>query len=240
MRAALSIAFYALVFASFPVFFAGALALFLITAPFDRRRVLLHLYACFWSCSYFYVHPRWRVRVVGRRRLPWRGAAVIVANHQSLVDFLVLGALYRPFRWVAKAEVFRVPFVGWTMRLAGHVGLERGAGGSIVRMMRRCRELLEAGVPVLLFPEGTRSEDGTLGRFRDGAFTLAAAVGCPVYPVVVTGTGDFLPKRGIVLHGALAARVEVLEPLAPAGFASAELLRDACRDAIAAKLALGA
>src|SRR6266568_5974665 len=130
MRAALSIAFYALVFASFPVFFAGALALFLITAPFDRRRVLLHLYACFWSCSYFYVHPRWRVRVVGRRRLPWRGAAVIVANHQSLVDFLVLGALYRPFRWVAKAEVFRVPFVGWTMRLAGHVGLERGAGGS--------------------------------------------------------------------------------------------------------------
>jgi 1-acyl-sn-glycerol-3-phosphate acyltransferase len=218
------------------IFFAGALALFLVTLPFDRRRVVLHLYGCFWASFYVYMNPLWRCRFEGRSKLPWNGPAVIVANHASLLDILVLYGLYRPFKWVSKAENFRVPFVGWNMWLNGYVRLTRGAAESVRSMMRRCEELLAGGSPILIVPEGTRTPDGALQPFKDGAFRIAKATGAPVFPVAVSGTFDAMPKSGLVLRERMDARIEVLDPLDPAAFGSVGALRDAARAAIAAAL----
>jgi 1-acyl-sn-glycerol-3-phosphate acyltransferase len=216
-----------------PLFFAVALALFLLTVAFDRRRLVLHMWSCFWASSYIYANPLWKVRFEGRERLPWRGAAVLVANHLSLVDILVLYGLYRPFKWVSKAEVFRVPVVGWNMVLNDYVRLKRGDRESIKAMMAHCRAHLAAGTPVLIFPEGTRSEDGRLQAFKDGAFRLAMETGAPVIPIAVRGTGESVPKHGLVLHGRMDGRVTVLPAIDPKQYDGPAALRDATRAAIA-------
>jgi len=229
---------YWIVFAlSLPVLFVPQLVLFLLTAPFDRRRNLVHLYACLWGSSYVWTNPLWHVRIEGRERLPWRGPAVIVANHLSLLDILVLYGLFRPFKWVAKASLFRIPFLGWNMVLSGYVPIWRGDRESIRQMMARCREHLALGTPVLIFPEGTRSPDGALQPFKDGAFRLAVEAGCPVIPVALSGTWATLPKHGLVLRRRMRARVQVLAPIEPSAHGNdPAALREAARAAIAAVL----
>ena len=211
--------------------------LWAVTAPFDRRKLLLHLYSSAWAVLYIRVNPLWRLHTSGRRLLPWRGAAVLVANHASLIDILVLFDLFRPFKWVSKAEIFRVPVIGWNMRLNDYVPLVRGSSESVRRMMAHCDRLLAAGSPVMFFPEGRRTDDGRLQAFKDGAFELAIRHQIPVFPIAVHGTRRALPKRGLVLRDRVDARVQVLAPLDPAGFADTAALRDAARHEIDAALA---
>jgi 1-acyl-sn-glycerol-3-phosphate acyltransferase len=233
MMVAFSALYWAFFALTLPISFALAVLIFLVTAPFDRRRVVLHLFTCAWAFFYVQANPLWRCRIRGRERLPWNGPAVIVANHLSLIDILVIHGLYRPFKWVSKASNFRIPFLGWNMKLNGYVPVTRGAADSVRRMMARCRELLAQGSPVLLFPEGTRSAIGELQPFKDGAFQLARAAGVPVIPVAVSGTYETLPKHGIVLRKRMRAVVEVLEPIDPAAHPTVAALRDAARAAIA-------
>jgi 1-acyl-sn-glycerol-3-phosphate acyltransferase len=232
----LSYAYWALICVTCPFFFVGALAVFLVTLPFDRRRVLLHLYSSAWAVFYVAINPFWKLRVTGREHLPWRGPAVLVANHASLIDILVLFALFRPYKWVSKIENFKLPFVGWNMHLNGYVPLARGDGASVRSMLARCSVLLRRGNPVLFFPEGTRTRDGRLQAFKDGAFELAVEHGVPLIPIAVHGTGRALPKHGMVLRGNVDCHVEVLEPLDPAAHEGVDDLRDEARRRIAAAL----
>jgi len=232
-----SVAFWAFIGITCPVFFLGALVIWLVTLPFDRRRVALHLYSSAWAAFYVYLNPLWRLRITGRDRLPWHGAAVLVANHASLIDILVLFGLFRPFKWVSKQEIFRVPVIGWNMRLNDYVPVVRGSGASIRKMMDQCDRLLAAGSPLMMFPEGRRTSDGSLLPFKDGAFELAMRHRVPVFPIAVHGTRRALPRRGLVLREQVDARVEVLPPLTPTDFPDVYALREAARDAIAAALA---
>ena len=168
-----SIAYWVFAVSTMPAFFLVAVVIRALTFPFDRRRVVQHLWSCVWAQFYVWTNPLWKNRVVGREKLPWDGAAVFVANHASFIDITVLYALYRPFKWVAKAELMRTPFVGWNMRLNDYVAVRRGDRESIVRMMNDCRRHLAAGSPLMIFPEGTRSATGRMGPFKDGAFKLA-------------------------------------------------------------------
>lgn len=235
MLRVLSVAFWAFIGITSPVFFLGAAVLWLVTLPFDRRRVALHLYSSAWATCYVYLNPLWRLRVSGRDLLPWRTPAVLVANHASLVDILVLFGLFRPFKWVSKKEIFKIPVIGWNMRLNDYVPLVRGSGSSVRRMMEHCDRLLSAGSPIMIFPEGRRSPDGVLQAFKNGAFELAARHGVPVFPIVVHGTGRALPKHGLVLRERADMRIEVLPPLDPAAFTSVDDLRDATRTAISSR-----
>ncbi len=236
MRPILSLLYWTFFVASSAVLFVVGLGVFAITTPFDPNGRVQHLYSCAWAQLYFWVNPTWRLRVHGRERLPWRGAAVLVSNHQSLADVLVLFGLYRPFKWVSKASVFNVPFIGWNMRLNRYVGLVRGDKASIAKMMAACERWLDRGVPVLLFPEGTRSPDGDLLPFKDGAFRLAVAKGVPVIPIVLAGTSDMLPKHGFVIRRSADCRVHVLDPVDPARFGGdVAALREHVRCLIAAE-----
>ena len=231
-----SILYWAFALVSMPPLFVLAFAIFLVTLPFDRRRLALHLFSCAWGTLYVVANPFWRLSVEGREKLPWRGAAVLVANHLSLLDILVLYALFRPFKWVSKGELFRVPIVGWTLAINDYVRIWRGDPESVRKMLDHCKRHLARGTPVMLFPEGTRSRDGRLQRFKDGAFRLALDAGCPVFPIAVTGTYEALPKTGLSLLKGMRAHVRVLDPISPGDHPSVDALREAARGAIAAAL----
>lgn len=217
---------------SLPVFFLGLVVLRVLTAPFDKRGSIAHRYTSLWGLFYIWVNPLWTLQVSGRELIPRKGGAVIVANHSSHLDILVLFGLLRPFKWVSKIENFKVPIIGWTMKINGYPGVKRGDRSSVIEMMGVCSEWLKLGVPILMFPEGTRSFDGKMRHFKDGAFQLAIEHGCPVIPVAIQGTAEALPKRGLILRPRMQAKVDVLEPLSPERFASVEALREATRAAL--------
>jgi 1-acyl-sn-glycerol-3-phosphate acyltransferase len=205
--------------ALFPV----AVLVWAVTAPLDRRRALLHRFTCFWGSLYTWLNPLWPVTIDGRERVDPQRAYVMVANHLSLLDILVLFRLFTHFKWVSKIENFRVPFIGWNMSMNRYIKLRRGSRESVIRMLEQCRETLTAGSSIMMFPEGTRSADGRMKEFKPGAFELAIETGAPVLPMVIEGTARALPKRGFVLRGRHPIRVRILDEISPAGFGPAEL-----------------
>jgi 1-acyl-sn-glycerol-3-phosphate acyltransferase len=195
--------------ALFPV----AVLLWALTAPFDRRRAVLHQFTCFWASLYTWLNPVWPVSIHGREKLPGDRATVLVANHLSLLDILVLFRLFSHFKWVSKIENFRIPFIGWNMSLNRYIKLKRGDRESVKRMMEECERTLAGGSSIMMFPEGTRSTTGRMRPFKPGAFELALRTRSPVQPILVRGTGDALPKRGFVLQGRHPISVTVLDPI---------------------------
>ncbi len=213
MRRIGSVLFWAFLVVSSLLLFPVAVVIWAVTAPFDHRKRWLHQFTCFWASLYSWLNPVWRVRVEGREKIRRDATYVMVANHQSLLDILVLFRLFAHFKWVSKIENFRVPCIGWNMSLNGYVKLRRGDKQSIGEMMSACARTLDDGNSIMMFPEGTRSPDGRLRAFKHGAFTLAQGSGCPILPILVEGTAQALPKRGFVLQGRHAIRIRVLDEI---------------------------
>ncbi len=158
------------------------------------------------------------VQVTGLENVP-RGAFVYCSNHQSLLDVLVLGSVLRgDFKWAAKRSLMKIPFLGWHLRLAGHVPVDRSAGSrAAAEVIGRFEQVLRAGKPLLVFPEGTRSEDGVLRSFKNGGFYAAVRAGVPVVPVALDGTHRLM-KKGALDSGdgsMRLVRVKVGAPLQP-------------------------
>jgi 1-acyl-sn-glycerol-3-phosphate acyltransferase len=210
LRRVVSLAFWAFIFVTSLLLFPVALLVWAATAPFDRRLRAQHQFTCFWASLYTWMNPFWRVEVMGREHVDPAKTYVMVANHQSFLDILVLFRLFRHFKWVSKAEMFRIPCIGWNMTLNRYVKLRRGSPESIARMMAACERHLADGSSVMIFPEGTRTLDGRLKAFKHGAFTLAQRSRRPILPIVVEGTFHALPKSGFVLRGNHDIRVRVL------------------------------
>jgi 1-acyl-sn-glycerol-3-phosphate acyltransferase len=141
------------------------------------------------------VNPLWKITVRGVTTEIRRKPIVVVSNHQSLADIPVLSRLPWEMKWVAKQELFQIPIVGWMMRLAGDIPLERGDARSGARVLANAARYLRNNCPIFIFPEGTRSPNGLVGRFSEGPFLLAISSGVPILPIVVEGTRDALPKK---------------------------------------------
>ncbi|MCA9542594.1 MAG: 1-acyl-sn-glycerol-3-phosphate acyltransferase, partial [Myxococcales bacterium] len=166
-----------------------------------------------------------------------RGAFVLAANHLSAADIMVLFRVRKHFKWVAKESLFRLPFLGWMMSMAGYVPIKRGSAESRHEMFRACHRHLRRGSSVMIFPEGTRSRDGEIQEFRMGAFKLAVDADVPVVPIVVEGTLEVLPvKTWVFQHERIIdVSVRVLHPVAPAEVDyDPERLRDEVRARICA------
>lgn len=137
-----------------------------------------------------------RLRVGGALATLPQQPCVFVANHQSMLDIVVLfRGIPRPLRFVVKRELLRLPFVGWYIAAMGMVAVDRRAGrgrGAVDAMV----DLLRSGSDVIAFPEGTRSRDGSIGTFRRGSFEAALLAGAPVVPVAIRGAGAVLPAGG--------------------------------------------
>ena len=156
----------------------------------------------------------WKLRVEGIGNLP-SGGAVLVANHQSVLDIpMFLAAFPRSVRFLAKRELGEIPLFGRAMAAAGNLFIDREDPRDAVRMLREAGARLRDGRLVVVFPEGTRSGDGSIGEFRPGAFYLARKSGAPVVPVYIDGGYRAIPKGSIRVRPAVLL-VRVLPPLSP-------------------------
>ncbi|MBN2687475.1 MAG: 1-acyl-sn-glycerol-3-phosphate acyltransferase [Deltaproteobacteria bacterium] len=199
--------------------FMCAFVLWLLTVPFDKRLVILHYFSSLWASLYLWIMPAWSVSIEGREHIK-KKTYVVVSNHQSLLDILVVFRIFFPFKWVSKVEIFRIPFIGWNMTLNRYIKLVRGDKESIRQMLQECNKTLAKGSSVFMFPEGTRSDTGELRLFKPGAFMLAKENNVPILPIVINGTRDALPKKSLKFHGNHKIRVKILEELPCESFAS--------------------
>jgi 1-acyl-sn-glycerol-3-phosphate acyltransferase len=213
-----SILYWGFLIVSSFIIFAGALILWILASAFDRRLKLQHWYSCVWGAFYLWLNPYWPVRVEGREKIEKSKIYVAVSNHQSILDILAIHYLFFHFKWVSKKENVYVPFIGWNMLLNRYVILDRASRKSFIKMMRDCRDHMENGSSIMMFPEGTRSEDGQMRSFKDGAFRLAIQMNCPVLPIVLAGTGEALPKKGFIMRGKTPITIRVLDPVTPDEF----------------------
>jgi len=220
MRVILSAFFWVYMAVSLMAFWFAVVIPWLVIAPFDRRRIFSHWYAYTWACHYIRISPFWRVEVEGVEKIDDDVPYVMVANHQSIADIMVLFTLRKQFRWVAKDSVFKVPFLGWMMRMANYVAIKRGDRASREKMMDECKAHLAMGNPVMMFPEGTRSETTQMRSFKRGAFRLAVDTASPVLPIIIDGTRHALPKNSWIFNqtGKLTIRIRVLDPIRPDEF----------------------
>ncbi|HEX7127861.1 MAG TPA: lysophospholipid acyltransferase family protein [Thermodesulfobacteriota bacterium] len=171
------------------------------------------------------------------------GPVVFAANHRSHFDIPVLWlALGRPFRFVAKRELARIPFFGWALRLLGHVIVDRGDSAAAQATMARAVDRVRGGVSVLVFPEGTRGEPSRFAHepvapFKKGGIILAIQAGVPIVPVAIAGTERILPKHAIAIRPG-EVRVAIGKPIPTTGLTEADRTRltEEVRAAIAAAL----
>jgi 1-acyl-sn-glycerol-3-phosphate acyltransferase len=205
-----------------------------VTYPFDRER--------YWTGRLFRqagvmaakVNPLWRFRWSGTPPADPRRPFVVVSNHESFADILLISHLPWEMKWLSKAEILRIPVLGWCMKLAGDIPIWRGKMDSARNAMGIALDVLKARVSVMIFPEGTRSPTDEMLPFKDGAFRLAIEAGVPVLPLVVTGTRDALAKHDWRMNPARAT-VHVLEPIETTGLTLADVtaLKDRVRTVIA-------
>lgn len=184
------------------------------------------------------VNPFWQINIEGdipaNMRLPY----VVVSNHQSLGDIPLLSRLPWEMKWVAKAELFRIPIVGWMMRLASDIPVDRGNPASRASVLIRARKVLDNKCSVMFFPEGTRSKDGNLRPFQPGAFRLAIESGIPILPIALDGTMKAIPKHGWKFGDRILARVQILPPIDVSTYSAenAQTLAETVRDLINARI----
>jgi 1-acyl-sn-glycerol-3-phosphate acyltransferase len=169
------------------------------------------------------INPFWDFRVIREDagRIDPRRAHLFVANHRSMADIFLLCLLPWEIKFLSKESVFRIPLLGWLMRTAGDVPLARGDKDSARAALEQMRRRLTEGASVIVFPEGTRSADGSLAPFREGAFRLALEVSADVVPLAIRGTETALPKHSLVF-APTTATVTVLAPVETAGSSSAD------------------
>jgi 1-acyl-sn-glycerol-3-phosphate acyltransferase len=213
--------------------------LMVLSLPFslivDKRRVFIHRLAILWARSVVGSIPGFRCEIIGKENLPKSNFPVIfVANHQSQVDILVLCLLGVQFRWMAKESLFRIPLFGWAMSAAGYVPVNRSSVRGGKRSMILARRVLDSGISMAFFPEGTRSADGTLGAFKAGAFALATQTMVPVVPLSIVGAASALPKGGFVPRHC-SFRIVVHPAIQPQGSDASQISNEA-RSAIASAL----
>jgi 1-acyl-sn-glycerol-3-phosphate acyltransferase len=234
-----SLGIWSLVGLSVASFFPPVAVAYALGSPFDRRRLGSLYFMRLWARTLMRLNPMWDVQISGLENVDPKATYVIAANHQSHGDILVLGFLDHPYVYMAKAELFRIPIMGWGMAMAGCIPIRRGEKDSAREAMAGAAQKLREGVSLLIFPEGTRSRDGNMGPFKDGAFRLAIQTGRPVLPVAIHGSRTALPKGSWLFTERSRVRVEVLPAVPVEGLTEdqAPELKSRVRELIESKVA---
>ncbi len=208
-------------------------AVWLVTAPFDRGRY--HAGRAFRQLAVTTVslNPLWHFETDGESPPDPRHPYVAVSNHESYADIFLISHFPWEMKWLSKDTIFRIPVMGWMMRMAGDIPIKRGKRESVVSAMKGCRDRLGKRVSVMIFPEGTRSRTEDLLPFKDGAFKLAIEAQAPILPIAVAGTRHCMAKGSFAFRRAR-ARARVLAPIPTTCMTSADVatLRDRTRDVI--------
>ncbi len=168
--------------------------------PFDpKRRVVHNITRSMVYIFFFLFRWMWQYELSGEENVDPHKKYVILLNHNAMMDVPMLYLLPLDFRWVSKRQVFMIPFFGQLLVLHGDIPIERGNPAKAMKLvMQRGLRWLGRGVSISIFPEGTRSKTGEIGRFKSGAFRLAREAQVEILPVVLDGTGKLLSKNGML------------------------------------------
>jgi len=204
-----------------------------ITYPFDRKGKVVHRYARLWG-KVALLANRVKVKVAGIENLKREGPYIFMSNHQGYYDiFALLGHLPFQFKWLAKKELFSIPFFGWTMAAAGYIRIDREGTRKTVESMNEAAQKIHDGMSVVIFPEGSRSPDGTIQSFKKGGFTLAIKSKVPIVPIAIAGSREIMPKDKLTtLSGEIWMRMD--RPIETGNYAlkDRESLMEKVREAI--------
>ncbi|SVC55466.1 uncharacterized protein METZ01_LOCUS308320 [marine metagenome] len=185
----------------------------IILSPFNPSGNLVHLFARWWSRTLLWL-GRIPVTILGLENVPLDRACILASNHASAADIPILfGRLPIQFRVIAKDALFRLPILGLCMRLAGYISIDRGSPAKAMRSLQRAVQKLQAGLPVLVFPEGTRSRSGELQPFHKGAFLLAIQAGVPVVPIGINGSFDILTSGSLRIRPGVEVAIVIGPPV---------------------------
>jgi len=200
------------------LFFPVTFFVWLMVLPFDPKRKIIHWILTLQSQILVWILPIWRVRIEGREKALKGTPCIIISNHQSILDILLVNSLRYPFRWVSKIENMKMPVLGWYLRMADYLVVDRGNPESKELMLERSLMCLKDGTSVMMFPEGTRSADREIGFFKRGAFQLAISAQVPILPIVLDGSGEVLPKHGLIFTTGHKISIKVFDPVMPETF----------------------
>jgi len=200
------------------VFFPVTFIVWLLVLPFDRNRNVVHWMLTYQAVIITYLMPIWKIKLEGRNKAVKGETYVIICNHQSILDILIVNCLRYRFKWISKIEVNKVPVLGWYLRMADYLSVDRGDKESKEKLMEEAYSCLKKEISIMIFPEGTRSRDCQIAFFKRGAFQLAISAGKKILPVLIDGTGGVLPKHGLIFGGYHKIRIKVLDPVAPESF----------------------
>ncbi len=208
-------------------------AVFTVCTVFWKNAEFVHKVQQFWSRSFFWLMflP---VSVDGQEHIVPGQSYVFVANHQSMFDvWLVYGWLPVIFKWLMKAELRKVPFVGTGCKAAGHIFIDRRNTKAAMESLKEVEKQLVNGVCTVIFPEGTRSLNGEVGRFKRGAFQIAWDLGLPVIPLSLDGCYEVLPKGKPFVYRA-PVHMHIGEPIDLKQFSNPNEAIEAVRNAVIA------
>jgi len=200
------------------ILFPLTFLIWLLVLPFDKNRVIVHRLLVNQSFVLTRIMPVWGIKTQGREKAIPGTTYVLISNHQSILDILIINSLRYNYKWISKIENEKVPFLGWYLKMADYITVNRVNEESKVEMLERSLACLKGGTSLMLFPEGTRSADKEIGFFKRGAFQLAIQAGVPILPIVIEGTGGILPKHGLIFGSGHHIKVRVFDPVMPESF----------------------
>jgi 1-acyl-sn-glycerol-3-phosphate acyltransferase len=198
------------------------LIVWVLSLPFDRKRIVIHWFLMHESLLLAYLMPIWTIHIEGREKAEKQATYVIISNHQSMLDILLINCLRYRFKWISKVENFNVPVIGWYLRMARYITVDRGNEESKLEMLEKASDCLKEGISIMIFPEGTRSLNKEIGFFKRGAFQLALQANIPILPVLIDGTGGILPKHGLIFRSGYQIRIKILDAVNPVDFGTVD------------------
>jgi 1-acyl-sn-glycerol-3-phosphate acyltransferase len=181
--------------------------------PFNKKRKVPPFIYFLWTDLLIALNPYLDIRINGLENIDTTKTYIVVANHRSYLDIVLLYQTRMQFKWVAKEGLFKIPFLGWSLSLDKHISLAREKSGGIRKAYQEAQACLEHGISVLFFPEGTRGDTKEIGIFQSGAFKLAIKNHVPILPISIRGTENALPKGSWLFGTGAPLVLNVLEPI---------------------------
>ncbi|MHB8830119.1 MAG: lysophospholipid acyltransferase family protein [Syntrophales bacterium] len=185
---------------AFSVMITAFIAVFATVLPFiSPGEEKVHRIANLWARMLLKLSAIY-VEVEGVQNVSLDKPQIFMSNHQSDFDILiVLAHIPGQFRWIAKKELFKIPFFGKAMRNAGYIEIDRQHHENALKSLDEAAIKIRDGKSVVTFPEGTRSKDGTVKQFKQGMFYLAIQSGVPIVPISIIGASEIMPKRSLLI-----------------------------------------
>ncbi len=215
----------------FLLFFVLILVTFILTFPFDRYRKTANRVLSMMAWCLIHISPWWKITIEGTEKYDPSKPTIFICNHESFLDIPLLYQLPWKMKWVVKHSMTYIPVMGWMVRLTGQLTINRSSKSALKKLKNLVKPLKDL-VPVMIFPEGTRSIDGKLQSFKNGAFLLAMEHGFNLQPIIVDGPYEVLISGSRLMNPKGDFKISVLDPVDPSDFDNMNTLKSHCRQLI--------